>query len=474
MKTKFKLISFLALAALMFASCAKEPTGKTPVEGSERQVMIKVTQAAAATKAPATEENAITGETELQNMYVYVFDAATQNVDINGTALTFTANKADATIQVKAGKKRFYMLSLNDTQKAALDAAVGSTPNVTLFEKAVIESGLSADLTPTGIATASEFWIGTVWGETISIPEADIDSDNTTVNITLTIGRAAAKVKLTGVSYTGTANSQNSHKLLGAFETAAAQYRLGAVPKQFYSIGQYTGTTLPSYTDGTNTGVEVQSYVHDQAHNNGTVGTWNPAFRANTDFAWSDITATTTNMADFIYTVENTTNPALGSVNNLRYGNTTFMQIQVKYTPVAAEIVDVAASETADAITMNGTLAGDDFWTADIDGKTYIFDEDPSIVTFFGPKLDGAAKKYTGGINYYHFPITDENETKDVCRYRVLRNFYYEVTVSDIKGLGSNTPTVDAEEPIARNFPIEISIVVAPWSKVTQGGVILE
>ena len=488
MKTKFKLLGLLAMAAVVLTGCSKDSDGVDVKKGNgKRSVTLQIVQPT--TKAPVDELAPITDESTLQtNLLVYAFDVATQTCEVEGQSITLSSGTATTDVTVTVGPERFYVFSVNANIKNQMDVAVAAlkaagTLNIANFEKIAIESGLllaTGEDLPIDIAASAAstgFMIGSSWGETVNIPEDDEkdDDDNDPVDLTVTIGRAAARIKLTSIAWAGSAtNSELQGAFLVSDITYPPTYRIGAVPYDFHLVGQYTGTKLPSYISSEdNQGVEVTSLVHDAAWNNGTSGTWNTAiFRPNTSYAFKPINATALTMGNFFYAVENTTNSLTSSSeNNLRYGNTTFMQVKVKYAPVAAEIINTTtflADGTLSAI--GSSLTGSTFYTGVVAGKRYIFDADPTS-QYLDANTD--VNTYTDGWNYYKFPIMDNDETKPICIYRVLRNFYYNVSISDISDLGSPVEEVDPEEPIDREFNVRLSIEIAPWSVVEQPGVIL-
>lgn len=97
-------------------------------------------------------------------------------------------------------------------------------------------------------------------------------------------------------------------------------------------------------------------------------------------------------------------------------------------------------------------------------------------------------RKYTGGYCYYHINLNPENE------HKVIRNDYYQVKISSIRGIGKSSPatalerggvlynaellrlhatdilynTLYSSQPLSVNANIEASISIVPWNVIAS------
>ena len=128
---------------------------------------------------------------------------------------------------------------------------------------------------------------------------------------------------------------------------------------------------------------------------------------------------------------------------------------------VNAEDVDAIASISLVDGVVAKTKAGVPFvpetgWTAQFNGGTII--------------------GYKGGYCYYtipikHFLTADEGE---LGHYGVVRNHWYQLTVSSIAGFGepgSNKPIIPEEQEELKDWVVKCNININAWAKVTQGNI---
>jgi hypothetical protein len=425
-------------AAMFFSACKNDDASKnTPVRGDESTVRLTIvngtrtsTRGTTDTQAPTDVENALG-----QTVDVYVFDASGA-FETSATGLTITAGATSSdpyvsdAFKVTSGDKYFYVFA-----NASGITAPTKGMNRTVWEQAV------QDVTFTGnvpnIATNNAFLIGTLWGSTTNV--AGTGTPDTPESISLSIGRVASKVNMKSITNAPVDGSG----LKGDFDTATAIYRLGSVPVKYYTVGQWSNAMPPA------NGSVVTSAV-----DNAAAGATNYK-----DYTWPTVSniGTVDTVTPF-YAIENT-----NKAGQITYGTTTYMQLKIKYTPDASELLK------ADGTT-GGTLAADGtFYTAKKEGVTYIFAATPDTDAGKAGFDLTTIKEYKGGINYYHTPIMDATAGDTMAaQCVVLRNHYYELNVTSIARLGDVDDTVDPDEPIKDKTDLTLSVTVLPWSKIVQ------
>lgn len=431
MKKGLRFLPALAALTLLVWGCQKENNnGIAPDSGEETVVSLVVTAeqlaptrgAGEQTQDPTESENTIDPNAGLK---VYVFKP--NGVLETAKALTLKDNN-DGTftteqLVLKSGDHYFYVFA-NDS-RGLLTAADKKS-----FTTTNIATAYDTECNIASIAADKKFLIGTLWSQKTTVKPGGTEAEP--VKVELQIGRLASKVNVAEFNYTVAEESG----LKGKF--SEGKYRMGALALNIYNVGECGESALPT-TDG----VLVTSCLHNA-----------PYTTANYLLApevWK-------NAGEFFYATENTT--ALNANNEQLFGNTTFVQIETKYVPVANEVYDVATGGIAAEFT------GGTFWTAQYENKRLIFNGDPRNNEFFPGVSD--VKEYTDGLNYHEFPVYDAKEKEDVLKNRVLRNHYYEYKITKINDLGSPSKEPDPTKPIPTTSTVEVSVKVLKWSKVTS------
>jgi len=93
----------------------------------------------------------------------------------------------------------------------------------------------------------------------------------------------------------------------------------------------------------------------------------------------------------------------------------------------------------------------------------------PTAVNLHPDLISDSVREYAGGKNYHKFAIFDPNESEDLLRFRVLRNHYYEFTVTNFTKLGSHTSDVNPAEPIPTTTTVDVQVTVKNWDRVSSG-----
>ncbi|MDR1865576.1 MAG: Mfa1 family fimbria major subunit [Bacteroidales bacterium] len=423
MKTKMKFLTVVAVLIAGFTSCRdREDLSKNDegeVRGDETVVQLNIADgvirgygAGSNVQAPKADENKLAATID-----IYVFDA---NGQFEYKAVGVSPSQA---FQITAGKKYFYIFS-NAPKNVKAD--IGDFRDK--FEKQGFKDAFSA--TRPDIATANAFFIGTLWGEQVQVLGNGTKTKPEVIK--LKVGRIAAQVNLASVVTTA------SGVIKGEFSSPA--YRLRSVPDSFYLVGQWKNVMPPAMNS------DVTSAAHEEP--SGTAAAPNKRF---IDYKTWNAPNTP------FYTVENTTKPdAKGMVF---FGNTTYMQLRVVYTPDASTVYDGVTGNKA----ASGIAKGSTFWTGTVNNETRIYNGNPTNISGVTDP-----KEYSNGEMYYSFAIKDATERVSERVYSVLRNHYYEVTVSSIANLGENTDKVDPEKPVNDLVDVKVEIEVLPWSKILQ------
>lgn len=427
---------FLMIAILLysFTGCKNDDDGPNPPEPEYEgnvTVQLKLSDETPMTYAADDTEDPLNEEMTLaQELDVFVFDEATGKFEVH-KKIGHTNNTTNQFL-VTSGYKLFYVFS-------NFPGNLPSTSGISFqdFEKNIRETTFSNN--NTSISEANKFFIGTLWGDTVLVKGSGTSSSPEIIKIP--VGRIAAKIKLNAVP------TNASGMLNGAFDSA--YYRIRSIPKDFYIVGQHSGNwnNLPP-----GAGIQVESAVHNEGPNAALFF----------DYAFPDSTLVKPNAGSrnsdvkSFYAIENTTKA--DNQNQIYYGNTTYIQLKVKYEPETSEIYDGGTGlPGADIDDPEGS-----FYTGILNGSRLVFNTDPSGLG----ALDIVF--YYKGLNYYNIPIKDMLEETISKQASVIRNHYYEVNIQSISRFGENTPHVPPDKPIEDDKDIKLEIEVIKWSKVTH------
>jgi len=451
---KFLTLSVISLliAGAVITSCSDDKTdGPAPIvtEG-DGNVQLKLSNALPGLRAYNGEEPAIAGETELAStVSVYVYDESGV-LDYQNPALPVNSSGLTNTFKVSEGMKYFYIFSNGQT------STVSSGSSWDELENQVARVTFQNNR-PTPIADEGSMSIGTLWrigDDTHALcNKFDVQPAGSVaqpVRAPISIGRATAKVRLTEINKE---SSPGASPLKGVFSPNPI-YRLRSLPERYYVVGHLDESGDYPPTDG----LRYISFAHDLPP--GTLEVPSTSFL---DYFWEG--ALTPSTTTHYYAVENTTRKMeipdpLKDGAYLYYGNTTYVQFKITYTPDASELYSPALPPV---LSTNSISTGDTFWSAVYRGSRMIFDSEPE-----GPEFT-EIYEYENGEMYYKFPIRDQRETGVDRQCCVIRNHYYEIKVSNIFNLGEPTDKVDPKTPIDETDPdVEVLITVLPWFKVEQ------
>lgn len=455
MKTKRIYLGLILLFAVLFAGCSEETVGPEPGPGpgggeqQNVQLILKsfdergVTNRADDEQKADNDEKAITGK-----VMIFVYD---ENGDLeynnNNVTITSTPDKhLTEVFKLTVGDKYFYVFANTD------GVDIQAYPKQDAFERQIFDVAITNDIPS---IAGKPFLMGTLWKPTpIKIFTKKGNEQN---DVTVNIGRLAAKVKL----YNVVGDNHAYSNMKGKFEDA--MYSIGTIPSKTFLVGQLllgNGET-PSYPPAALHSV-VESAVHNEPYFGPGGNIQNPVFKNYTQFIDVEPTIGVPNLTKFFYVTENTT--ALDEPNHdwQYYGNTTYIRLKTVYTPVVSEISEDDLSGLIDEQT--NIPDGTTFYSCIYEGKRYLtlgIPTHPEVTEY---------TTYEDGVNHHFFPIMDNNQSDDLTIYSVLRNHYYEIEVTGIKdlGAGSDKNTENPEVPIPKSFDVQVAVKVIDWSKVTQ------
>lgn len=478
MKTGILTAAFVA-ALFGFGSCANQdgPETGNGTKGESTYASFKVSVASNGTRAEG--EDGLAEEQRIAQMQLYVF--AEGILEAHET-VTLDENGKTTPIKITTGEKIIYAIASPITGESSYLTTGDPAAEI----PAVVETTKLADFQAqlfhalnTQIADENQFvMIGR--SDKVAVVKCKQAEAETKNLVKIDVDRATAKALVKyvpeGENAVRVRETINATFSDAKFLVAQAAKEMVMTPYNQLSqiaTGVYTPLGAKTEGDGTYSGYTGMPDV--------TTAVFKDAC---TD--WAD--ATTCNA--FEYFAENRTeNPVTG--------NTTFALIRLKATPKA--IYSGAKANTATNkvdLTPGNKNASGDFWTVvKHDAKTgslvYASDENYNIIYFSSEAAANqyitAAKlpegytayKFTGGLVYYRVNLmTDQNSEDLSLKYRVDRNSYYQINVTDIKALGAHdggdvVPT-DPDQPLDPEGWLVAQISVKKWTVIDMGGTVLQ
>lgn len=438
MKTKFRFLT-LAVATLLvgFTSCSNDDetgTGGKPVEGQKTIAKINLTQVNRATTYASTGTEAPSlDEKKVNSAILYVFSSTKvleAEVPLNLTGTPTTG--AEKIFELTTGNKYFY---------AAVNVPSGKKPTIAIGTS--MDDAIKSILTVSNVTDlypANSFFMTNVDTPAAVYIDQAQESDviaGTKNNITIPVGRAMIKASLdyTKANVTQPANGELDN----------VKFLLANNPTKMYYMAYVT-----------NAGQLETPYF-----NNSTIASgYYPDLTtiSSSDFLAADGSATT-------YGMENSNKVVLA-------GNATYALIQGKFTP--KKVVDKDGGNEA-----AGT-SGADFWRILTDGSftNKFYKEDPAggtdLTTIQTNDPAATAVKYTGGVCYYAFYLADNSVSgNSTVKYTVKRNSFWKMKITDVSGVGSNSPeevVPDPSLPIEAKTFIKGQIDILDWAVYDQSG----
>lgn len=438
MKTK-SIIAGMLSTMLLAVGCNKEDGGNrvTPEAGVKTYASFSVSLLNQSTRAASNDPNAVTEETKISHLYIYIFNGGV--LETKGQITLDVNNKGTTALATTTGTKTIYAVPNYDAK-----GAIGSLQSD--FEKQLIAA--------TDIAEENGFFMaGKTEATLIERTEADAKQDGNLIKIS--VARGAAKVQMqfgTNVPVKPVVNAT----------VADAKFTLAQQNSQMYLAKLTAGEFSPK-------GKTAEQKDDDQ---DGTYAHLTKLPQADAIKWTAGLTAYDNAFANSQYLAEN--------VNQTpTTGNTSYVLVSLQVTPQAK--ADGTGNVIATPLTPGTTfyvLAKKEVSSGKItfatkDDKILYFEQNTDATTYQGTQAnlnDYEVLEYTNGISYYRLNIRDIRETDLTKKYAVNRNHYYKVNITEISNLGFNTaagtiPT-DPTTPLETQTYISADITIEAWTVV--------
>lgn len=438
MKTK-SIIAGMLSTMLLAVGCNKEDGGNrvTPEAGVKTYASFSVSLLNQSTRATSNDSNAVTEETKIHDLYIYIFNGGV--LETTGKITLNTENKGTTALATTTGTKTIYAVPNYDAT-----GAIGSLQSD--FEKQLIAA--------TDIAEENGFFMAGKTEATLTEQDEDAAIANP---IAIIVARGAAKVQMqfgTNVPVKSVVNAKVANAKFTLAQQNTQMYLAKLIAGEFSPKGE-TAEQTDTNQDGTYDHLMKLPSTDDELK-------W-----INAGQTYQNTYATSKYLAENVNKTPTT-------------GNTSYVLVSLQVTPQAT--ADASGNVTATPLTPNTTfyvLAKKDATS----GKIIFATKDDKIL-YFSHASDATAYKtaqgvnlaaynvetYTNGISYYRLNIRDIRETTLTKKYAVNRNHYYKVNITEISNLGFNTaagtiPT-DPTTPLETQTHISADITIEAWTVV--------
>lgn len=445
--TKMKKLLFAALAAVALVSCGKEsatPAGET--DGIPTRAMLTIKQPT--TRAADPNPDAARGEGKINTAVIYVFNSAKALEAIASFDATDLTNGYKE-VTVTTGQHHF-LVAIN------APSAIMPTDIVLGNNMADVEKRLLTVATLSTITTNDNFFMTNIDGpKSASLVSGGSPGSVPAANqITINVGRAMAKVN---AQISATVSQPN-----GTLKNAAAgdvEYLVAGNPNKMYLFPVFVGSqlTAPYYNNVYNAGTDAANYF--------------PQILSSDTHTTLTAASALTNAGTAVYAMEN-------SNVDPKFGESTYVILTGIYAPKTWYKADGTVNTTA-------AVHGNDFWRIGIKnaaGKVAAYTERIYSETLLQTDIDRETStvndpdytlvKYEGGRTFYGIWLADNSITQNpAAKYTVARNTYFNVTINEITGPGSDKPDLipSPEDPIEVTAYIKATIDVRPWTVIEQG-----
>lgn len=440
MKTK-SIIAGMLSTMLLAVGCNKEDGGNrvTPEAGVKTYASFSVSLLNQSTRATSNDPNAVTEETKIHDLYIYIFNGGV--LETKGQIILNADNKGTSALATTTGTKTIYAVANYNNAKGDIGSLQSD------FEKQLIAA--------TDIAEENGFFMA---GKTeATLTERTEEEAKQEANlIQIFVARGAAKVQMqfgTNVPVKPVVNAT----------VADAKFTLAQQNSQMYLAKLTAGEFSPS-------GTTAEQKDDDR---DGTYDHLTKLPTTDVEFKWINAATTYQNTyANSKYLAENVN-------ENPTTGNTSYVLVSLQVTPQAT--ADATGNVTQTALTPGTTfyvLAKKELTSGKItfalkDNQILYFKQEVDATTYKNTQVDLATynvETYTNGISYYRLNIRDIRETTLPKKYAVNRNHYYKVNITEISNLGFNTAagTIPTEPttPLETQTHISADITIEPWTVV--------
>ncbi len=437
MRTK-SIIAGMLSTMLLAVGCNKEDGGNrvTPEAGVKTYASFSVSLLNQSTRAASNDPNAVTEETKISHLYIYIFNGGV--LETKGQITLDVNNKGTTALATTTGTKTIYAVPNYDAK-----GAIGSLQSD--FEKQLIAA--------TDIAEENGFFMAGKKEATLTEQDEDAAIANP---IAITVARGAAKVQMqfgTNVPVKSVVNAKVANAKFTLAQQNTQMYLAKLIAGEFSPKGE-TAEQTDADQDGTYDHLMKLPSTDDELK-------W-----INAGQTYQNTYATSKYLAENVNETPTT-------------GNTSYVLVCLQVTPQAT--ADATGNVTATPLTPNTTfyvLAKKDATSGKItfatkDDKILYFEQETDAATYKNAQVDLTTYEvlaYTNGISYYRLNIRDIRETDLTKKYAVNRNHYYKVNITEISNLGFNTaagtiPT-DPTTPLETQTFISADITIEAWTVV--------
>jgi hypothetical protein len=448
-------VGIAAVAAGMFACSSEEivPDVQPVIERSNLTVILNNNEAA--TKA-VTDANAVSKETAVSSISLFVFGAAT---------------KAEAdTIFNSTGSNPFTEGNDNEYKATFLNAPVGSK-NVYVgvnlpqsLHSYIRDNGVAAVYTLSLAEQKAILYPATggfpMFSDGSVTPLLTIKSGETNV-LNVSVKRFVSKVTLeTSAAFEANAGSERT--VNGVTVDAALTFAMGQVNTKFFPYpqkvdGEYLDPNYFAVINGSALGYQAD-FTDEFYDFKGNHPNWTSTVPANVfeNFKAASASADAPSIDKFNpgYVLENTNEQKLK-------GELTYASVKAKFTPGYTHSYDASKKVTATANSANKN----DYAKLYVfnNGGTYYYFTDEAEAKSYGADTGLGYSVYVDCYCFYNVFL---NPAKG---YDVLRNDYYQVVVNKVSRLGNAYSGVD--DPTVEQggvADLQVTVTVQSWSKVRQ------
>lgn len=437
MRTK-SIIAGMLSTMLLAVGCNKEDGGNrvTPEAGVKTYASFSVSLLNQSTRAASNDPNAVTEETKISHLYIYIFNGGV--LETKGQITLDVNNKGTTALATTTGTKTIYAVPNYDAK-----GAIGSLQSD--FEKQLIAA--------TDIAEENGFFMAGKKEATLTEQDEDVAIANP---IAITVARGAAKVQMqfgTNVPVKSVVNAKVANAKFTLAQQNTQMYLAKLIAGEFSPKGE-TAEQIDAAQDGTYDHLMKLPSTDDELK-------W-----INAGQTYQNTYATSKYLAENVNETPTT-------------GNTSYVLVCLQVTPQAT--ADATGNVTATPLTPNTTfyvLAKKDATSGKItfatkDDKILYFEQNADATTYKGTQgnlNNYEVLEYTNGISYYRLNIRDIRETALTEKYAVNRNHYYKVNITEISNLGFNTATgtipTDPTTPLETQTYISADITIETWTVV--------
>ncbi len=481
MKRKFYAIAALALS-MGLASCNNEEAiegGKGELSGKDTYMQISISQPSAPDTYATTDPNSSEKESKFTTVDLYVYDMTANVLEVHkrleanafdgpgsGTRDKWTAKTK---IPCKTGNKKV-LAALNITEARGQAIANKGMNIFTESQFGVTNYGTTdeglVDLDGRGIAM---FSVGPV--SATMYPESDATNYAANNKVTIPVQRLVSKVTLQKV--------ENLVEEAGGGTISGLEYTLATTNLKTYLLRTWGAAGTGAVKDHNWDSFATTDFfaAYDPGTPNNIVNTL-----TNGDFVAMNAFGVATKDLVARYCPENTSKEFLQK-------EVTSAIVRCKYIPGTYKKYknDTDKTEGYEDMT-NSTATATTFYVVAQTGGVKQYFMDAAVADDYITDNGGTRLNYVNGYCYYRVylnpkgtasktTIAADNKTLDIAAkadgvvgpYDVIRNAFYQVTISKIVAPGNPTPEpLDPDQPVAVPTDITADIEIVNWDVVAQ------